>query len=169
VRRLGGALLVAAMLLAQAPGVAASPGGGPNQRFLILGRVEDPTASLIASGPVGGVGTLTAESATFDEPTSSYDEIDVVAVERGTLTVAIHGSFSVWPFTLEPPSCTRWGSLSGTWAITAGGGAFAGATGGGTFTGAFFTFGPRTTGGCDESMIKGFVFGPMTGTVSLPG
>jgi hypothetical protein len=155
------------MLLAQAAAAASSPAAEPNQHFFVLGQVENPKANLFGVGPVSGLGTLTAQSVTFNEPTRSYDETDVIAVEAGTLTIAVHGAFSRWPFALAPPLCTQHGTMSGTWTITSGTRAFAGATGGGTLSGAFFTFGPRTPAGCDTNAVKGVVAGPMRGTVTL--
>lgn len=170
-RRAGAtALLTAVLLLAQVAAVAAPAAAetaGANQHFLLLAQLENPTATLMAVGPVTGIGTLTAQSATYDEPTKSYDETDVVAVGAGTLTITVHGSFDTWPFALAPPACTQHGRISGTWAITAGSGAFAGATGGGTVSGGFFTFGPRSTTGCDTSAVRGVALGTMTGTVDL--
>jgi len=163
------AILAAVLLRAPFPSATAAEAGPHNQWFMVFARVDDPRATLVAFGHINGVGTLTAESASFDEPTRSYEEMDTIAVGSGMLTVSVHGSFSRWPFTLEPPSCTQHGSLTGTWTITHGGGAFAGATGGGTLSGVFFTYGPRTAGGCDESAVKGRAVGPMSGRVDLPG
>ena len=167
-RRAGAAtLLVALLLLAQVAAAGSSHAAEPNQHFFVLGQVENPKATLFGVGPVSGLGTLTAQGVTFDEPSKSYDETDVIAVDAGTLTVAIHGSFSTWPFALAPPFCTQHGTMSGTWTITSGTRAFAGATGNGTFSGGFFTFGPRTPAGCDTTSVKGVVAGPMRGTVTL--
>jgi hypothetical protein len=162
------AVVTAVLLLAQVPAAVAAPAGRHNQWFLIFARVEGPTARLLGFGRLSGVGTLTAESATFDEPARSYEETDVIALEGGTLTVAVRGSFRPWPFALERPSCTRRGTLTGTWTITDSGGGWAGAAGGGTLSGVFFTYGPRAAGGCDTSAVKGFAVGPMSGRVDIP-
>ncbi|HEX9314792.1 MAG TPA: hypothetical protein VN986_03050 [Actinomycetota bacterium] len=140
----------------------------PNQSFLIAGSVENPTAQVFASGMVEGRGTLTAESADFHPETNSYDETDLLAVGSGSLQVAIHGAFNTWPFTLDARTCTQHGTITGTWTIASGAGSLAGATGGGTLSGVFFTYAARTATGCDETAIKGFVFGPMVGTLDHP-
>jgi hypothetical protein len=140
----------------------------PNQSFLIAGTVPDPTAQVFASGVVEGRGTLTEESADFHQETNSYDETDLLAVGSGSLQVVIHGAFNKWPFTLDARTCTQHGTITGTWTIASGAGSLAGATGGGTLSGVFFTDAPRTAAGCDETSIKGFVFGPMVGTLDHP-
>jgi len=143
------------------------------QRIFVVGRVEDPTAMITASGVVDGTGTLTAESVSFDQATRSYVETDLAAVGGGTsgrdgrettLTVLVHGAFDKWPFTLDPRTCTQSGRIFGTWSITSAGGDLAGATGGGTLSGRFFTY----ASGCDVNNIKGFVAGPMVGSVQVP-
>ncbi len=123
---------------------------------------------VFAQGVVHGLGTLTAESADFHQETDSYDETDQLAVGSGTLLVVVHGSFSTWPFTLDPASCTQRGTLGGTWTVTSAAGTLAGTTGYGTFTGVFLTYAAPTSTGCDETAIKGYVFGPMVGTLNLP-
>lgn len=140
----------------------------PNQSFLIAGTVQDPTAQVFASGVVEGRGTLTAESADFHQQTNSYDETDLLAVGAGSLQVVIHGAFNTWPFTLDARTCRQHGTITGTWTIASGAGSLAGATGGGTLSGVFFTYAPHTAAGCDETAIKGFVFGPMVGTLDHP-
>jgi hypothetical protein len=139
-----------------------------NQRFVIAGTVENPTAFVVAYGVVHGLGTLTAESADFHQETDSYDETDLLAVGSGSLQVAVHGSFNTWPFTLDRAACTQHGTVKGTWTIASGAGSLAGATGGGTLSGIFLTYAPRTAAGCEETAIKGFVFGPMVGALDLP-
>ncbi len=138
-----------------------------NVRFLVTGRVEDPSATIIASGAISGIGTLTAESVDYRQADNTYHETDLAAVGGGTLTMSVDGRFDVWPFTLDPRTCTQRGTLTGVWTVTAGGGDFAGATGSGTFSGRFLTYANRTPGGCDEQALKGFLAGPMVGNVSF--
>jgi hypothetical protein len=147
---------------------AAADEAHQNQRFLIAGTVESPTALVVAYGLVHGLGTLTAESADFHQETGSYDETDLLAVGSGSLQVVVHGSFNTWPFTLDPATCAQHGTVKGTWTIASGAGSLAGATGGGTLSGIFLTYAARTAAGCDETAIKGFVFGPMVGALDLP-
>lgn len=156
--------LMLAALLCGATGAAHA--SGDNQRFFIAGRVEEPTARLLAAGVLNGAGTLTAESVEFQQADSSYRETDLAVVGAGTLELSINGRFSTWPFTLDPGSCTQRGTLSGTWTVAAARGDLTGTTGHGTFTGRFLTYAARGPAGCDESAIKGFVAGPMTGTLS---
>ena len=159
-----GILLVPLAVLLGIDGSAAATGTG-NQRFFVAGRVEDPGATITGSGVITGVGSLTAQSVEFRPADNTYSETDIVAIGGGSLTVSIDGRFSVWPFTVDPRSCTQRGTLSGTWTIVTGGGDFAGATGAGTFSGWFFTYARRGPAGCDEANLKGFLAGPMVGTV----
>jgi hypothetical protein len=171
IRRVALAVLGAGVALAALVGSGIPAGASeahPNQSFLIAGTVENPTAQVFASGMVEGQGTLTAESADFHQETNSYDETDLLAVGSGSLQVVIHGAFNTWPFTLDPRTCTQHGTITGTWTIASGAGSLAGATGGGTLSGVFFTYAPPTAAGCDETAIKGFVFGPMVGTLEHP-
>jgi hypothetical protein len=163
---LGAGLALVALVALGVP--AGADEAHQNQRFVIAGTVEDPTAFVVAYGLVHGLGTLTAESADFHQETDSYDETDLLAVGSGSLHVAVHGSFNTWPFTFDPATCTQHGTVKGTWTVESGAGSLAGATGGGTLSGVFLTYAPRTAGGCDETAIKGFVFGPMVGALDLP-
>jgi hypothetical protein len=151
--------MVLVLLLAGGGVAVAQPSDG--QRIFVVGRVEDPTATITARGVVNGTGTLTAESVAFDQATKSYVETDLATVGNGTLTVVVHGAFDKWPFTLDPRTCTQFGRISGTWTVTSAGGDLAGATGGGTLSGWFFTH----ANGCDVNAIKGVVAGPMVGSV----
>ena len=162
-KRLLAVPVVLALLLTGGGVAAARPLDA--QCIFVVGRVEDPTATITASGVVNGTGTLTAESVSFDQATKSYVETDLAAVGGGTLTVLVHGAFDKWPFTLDPRTCTQFGSIFGTWTITSAGGELAGATGGGTLSGRFFTY----ANGCDVNNIKGFVAGPMVGSVHAAG
>jgi hypothetical protein len=137
-----------------------------SQHFFAAGRVEAPELTILASGVVTGAGSLTAESVELRPADNTYQETDRISIGSGTLTVSVDGRFDVWPFTLDPRSCTQQGSLAGTWIITASGGDLAGATGGGTFSGRFVTYARRRPAGCDETRIKGFVAGSMVGAVT---
>jgi hypothetical protein len=163
-KKIVGILLVQLAALLSIVGSAAA-GGGADQRFFVVGRVEDPVAMIVASGVITGVGSLTAESVEFRPADKTYHEIDLVAVGGGTLTLSIDGRFDVWPFDLDPRTCTRQGTLGGDWTVTAADGDFAGTTGAGTFSGRFFTYAGRGPGGCDPETIKGLVAGPMVGTM----
>jgi hypothetical protein len=160
---------VAAILLAPLlalPGTARAEAAG-EQRFVLSGRLEAPSLTLVAAGVVNGVGSLTAEAVEYRPSDLTYRETDLAVIGRGTLTLSITGTFGTWPFTLDPRTCTQRGGLAGTWRVAAAAGAFAGATGGGTFSGRFLTYAGRGPAGCDEAAIKGFVAGPMAGSLAL--
>lgn len=158
---------VVLVLLLSGHGVAVAR-QADDQRIFVVGRVEEPTATIVARGVVNGIGSLTAEAVDFDQAHLSYVETDLAAVGAGTLTIVVHGGFDTWPFALDPRTCTRVGRISGTWTITGAGGELAGATGGGTLSGRFFTYAARGPDGCDANQIKGLVAGPMVGTVHRP-
>jgi hypothetical protein len=145
---------------------SASATGAGNQRFSLAGRIEDPSIVIAGSGPITGVGSLAAESVEFHPADKTYLETDIAVIGDGTLTMAIDGRFDVWPFTLDPRTCTQHGTLSGTWTITSAGGAFTGTTGAGEFRGHFFTYARRGAAGCEEATVKGFVAGSMLGSLS---
>jgi hypothetical protein len=172
-----GVLLAGGGAAVASPAMPVNPAGSPNPagsaspagtvRFLVAGRVEDPSATVVASGAITGIGSLTAESVDFRPSDNTYRETDLLAIGGGTLTVSIDGAFDVWPFTLDPRTCTQRGTLAGTWIVTAGGGDLTGTTGDGTFSGRFFTYAPRGPAGCDDTTIKGFILGPMVGDLNL--
>jgi len=159
-------LLVQLAALLGVGGVAAADARAEgNQRFFLAGPAEGPSITIAGYGMITGIGTLTAESVDLRPIDNTYHEMDLAVIGGGTLTISIDGRFDMWPFTLDPPLCTRHGTLGGHWTITASGGDLAGATGGGTFLGRFFTYASRGPAGCDESTIKGLVAGPMVGDV----
>lgn len=159
-------LLVALLPLVGGAGAAwaAQP---DNTRFLVAGRLEDPSLTMIGSGAITGIGTLTAEAADYRQADNTYHETDLAAIGGGTLTIVVDGRFSVWPFTVNPRTCTRQGTLTGRWTVTGGGGDFTGASGGGTFSGRFFVYAGRGPAGCDETALKGLLVGPMAGDVTV--
>ena len=135
------------------------------QWFLLYGRVEAPALTLLASGVINGVGSLTAETVHYRQADRTYRETDLAVIGDGSLTLSINGAFDTCPFTLDPRTCTQHGGLAGTWRVTGSGGALTGTTGKGTFSGRFRTYADRGPAGCDQAAIKGFVIGPMTGTL----
>ncbi|HEV2777983.1 MAG TPA: hypothetical protein VGX25_01155 [Actinophytocola sp.] len=163
-KKLISVLLVQLATLLGVSGVAAARAEG-NQHFFLAGPAEGPSITIAGRGMITGIGTLTAEAVELRPVDNTYHEVDLAVIGGGTLTISVDGRFDTWPFTLDPRSCTRRGSLGGNWVITASGGDLAGATGGGTFRGRFFTYAIRGPAGCDEGAIKGFVAGAMAGDV----
>jgi hypothetical protein len=152
------------------PAIAGPASAAPaeNQRFFATGRLEAPAITIVANGIINGAGSLAAESVDYRPADKTYHETDLAIIGAGRLTISVDGRFDVWPFTLDPRTCQRHGNMTGTWSITDGGGDLTGATGDGTFSGRFFVFARRGQAGCDTT-LKGFVAGPMTGTVTLGG
>jgi hypothetical protein len=163
-----GVLLGPLLALPAAAGTAHAS-SAHDQRFVLSGRVEAPSLTLFASGVINGVGSLTAETVDYRPSDRTYRETDLAVIGGGTLTLSFNGAFDTWPFTLDPGTCTQHGGLAGTWSVTGADGTFTAATGHGTFSGRFLTYAARTATGCDETAIKGFVAGPMTGSLALDG
>jgi hypothetical protein len=168
VKKVVGVLLGPLLVLPAVPGTAHAS-SAHDQRFVLSGRVEAPSLTLLASGVVNGVGSLTAETVDYRPSDRTYRETDLAVIGGGTLTLSFSGAFDTWPFTLDPRTCTQHGGLSGTWSVAGASGTFAGTTGHGTFSGRFLTYAGRGAAGCDEAAIKGFVAGPMTGSLALDG
>jgi hypothetical protein len=162
------ALLAPVILLGAVLGSGAPAGAAPagDVRFVLAGRLEDPAITVVATGAITGVGTLSAESVDYHPADRTYRETDLADLGAGTLRMSVDGAFDVWPFELDPATCTQHGALTGTWTITAATGDLAGSTGSGTFSGRYVTYSARDPAGCDETAIKGFVAGSMSGTVT---
>src|SRR3954447_24700714 len=104
-------------------------------------RGTDHTARISASGPIRGAGVLTQE----------YAETDAGPVVRavwhlphGTVDAEASEDFAV---DFDPTACRGTAHASGTWTITGGSGAYAGASGHGTFTGSGTIVGARDARG----------------------
>ena len=97
----------------------------------------DHTVRIAAAGPLRGAGVLTQE---FEE-TEGGDIVHAVwHLPHGTVTADAVEDFGV---DFHPTSCRGTATASGTWVISGGTGAYAGATGHGTFTGSGTIVGTR--------------------------
>ena len=117
---------------------------------------DDQPATIFATGPITGVGQSVE--------TGPDTETDVFP--EGTIDV-------VHPVTSEsdsfdPVACVVRARFSGTYTVTGGTGAFAGASGSGTFSGQFIGILGRTAEGCSEEPVESFSFVHASGPLTIP-
>lgn len=142
-----------AWLVVAGPAMAATSG---DQTFTIVG--EDNTGTVVASGPITGVGT--------DVETS--DTTDTFVFDAGSITIS-HIDNPGGTQSFNPTTCIGRGTFTGNYTITSGTGAYANATGSGTYSGRFFFVGDRDeTGQCAEEGGFSFFTVRVSGTTTLP-
>ena len=133
---------IAALIAPAALGALGAPADATSgaQSWVMNGPTvhgTDHTVRIAAAGPIRGAGVLTQE---FEE-TAGGDVVHAVwHLPRGTVTADAAEDFGV---DFDPTSCRGTATASGTWVITGGTGAYAGASGHGTFTGAGTIIGAR--------------------------
>ena len=132
-----------------------------NQRFRVV-SAGPPGAhrTVIANGVITGVGS---EVITSNPP----GEVTLVwTFPEGTLFVT-----GTYTFTnvLDPRTCRRTITLTGTWEITGGTGELAGATGGGDFSGTNRILLQRSSGSCVPPPVVLVQMFNFTGNVTLAG
>ena len=131
---------------------------GP-QTFILFGGGNDDTGTIVASGPISGVGTSI--------PTGEETETDVFPNGSIDLRHPVTGGSD----SFDPRTCFGTATFYGTYEIESGTGAYAGATGTGTGTyqGQAFFLTERTAQGCsDEETAFSFFYVRATGTTTLP-
>lgn len=140
-------------------GTASAQAGG-NQRFIVFGSGSggDESATVIAFGPITGVGTF--------EETADPDVVRFV-FDEGSITLAVPSDEESEEF--DERTCSGSFTFSGSFEIIGGTGAYEGATGSGRFQGQGRFFGERTLEGCSEDEDAGFFFFLVnaTGNVTL--
>jgi hypothetical protein len=132
-----------------------------NQRFHVISAGPPGAKRLVvANGVISGVGTEVIESNPPGAATLRW------TFPEGTLFVTTTYTFEN---VLNPQTCHRTVTLTGTWEITGGTGEFSGAIGGGEFSGTNRIHLTRTPDGCAPPptfLRQVFSF---TGDVSLAG
>ena len=145
---------------------------GP-QRFVLtfsgpLARAlaNDPGRRVIASGVITGVGEEEFLSQGPGPSPGTFVGASNFVFPEGTVGVEVEGTVAEQHF--GPGGCFLRNTISGSFTITGGTGAFAGATGGGTFTGVNLVFGSVSDGGCsaDDARLVSSV--RLTGTIDVP-
>lgn len=148
----GMALGVGALLGISSPALADT---GP-QSFTLFGGFDDD-ATILASGPISGVGTSVPTGEETETDIYPDGSIDIRHPETG-------GSDS-----FDPLTCFGRAEFNGTYSIEGGTGAYAGASGTGTYEGQAFFLAERTEEGCSEDeLAMSFFLVQATGTTTLP-
>jgi hypothetical protein len=125
-----------------------------SQTFTII--AQDNGGTVIASGPISGVG----------QDIETSDTTDQFVFPQGTLNID-HPTTSE-DDTFNPVSCIGRATFAGTYTFTGTGG-LAGATGSGTYTGrAIFIADRNPDGTCSEDTGTSFAFVHATGTTTTP-
>jgi len=126
---------------------------GP-QSFILYGSFDDE-ATIVASGPISGVGRSISTGEETETDIFPNGSINLRHPETG-------GSDS-----FDPRTCFGTATFNGTYSIDSGTGAYAGATG--TYQGQAFFLAERTAQGCsqDETAFS-FFFVQASGTTGLP-
>lgn len=125
---------------------------------IILAGGDNAPGTVVASGPISGVGK--------DVSIGGGDTHAFVFPQGRVFTVA---TFTSETPTDDPLTCVQTDVFGGTFLITGGTGAFAGATGSGTFTGdGTIVTSRRHNGGCSQHQVFGLHVIHATGTVSVP-
>jgi hypothetical protein len=139
-----------------APAAAATTGA---QRFTIVFVGEGDQGTVVASGPVAGVGSEVQISG--DDVTGT----DVATFRNGTVNI-LHTDTD-FDGTFNDRTCIGRFSGSGDYTFVSGTGAYAGVSGSGTYTYRGTFFGHPTATGCSED---GLVVNTVraTGTTTLP-
>ncbi len=154
-----GVLLGITLGLIASTGAAAAQAAG-EQRFVVLvyGFGGQETTTVIAVGPITGVGTF--------EETEDEDLVRFVFPE-GSVTLNAPSEDESEEF--DEFTCTGRFTFSGPWEIVGGTGAYEDATGSGRFEGQGRFVGQRDIEGCSEDENAGFflLYVEVTGTVSL--
>ena len=159
-KRVVGALAGATVALVGLAGPSwAATTGTERLLFLVRQSGEEQTCTVIASGPISGVGTCTIE--------------DVAEGETVVHATLPGGSFDLTTTTedesddFNEQACIFRFTSTEAFELTGVSGDFENATGSGTdvVRGSFFA--ERTPQGCDEASASGFIIARATGTVTV--
>lgn len=159
-RRAALAVMVAAAFLVGLPDGALAQTTTTQRFHVISAGPLGAKRTVVATGVISGVGTEVIESNPPGVATLRW------TFPEGTLFVTTSYTFEN---VLDPQTCLRTVTLTGTWQITGGTGAYSDATGGGEFSGTNRILLTRTEDGCAPPPIflrQVFTF---TGDVSLAG
>ena len=160
-RRLTAAVLGVLCLLAGASSTASSANSDNAQRWLLLSKPGEPT-KVVATGTINAQGT--AVDVLTLHPDGTFDNDATQMFPDGTLLEHSSGTFT---FKLDPKTCHAKGDVVGTFVVTGGTGAYAGATGQGVSSSLTFFY-DKTPTGCSpvQSRVNGI--GHAEGTLDLP-
>jgi len=161
-------VLALAVLLASSVGLAepASAAMGP-QTFVLFQRTGQHDFTVIAKGPISGIGTDVLLSEGFDPSTGARQRMTETVFPQGstynTLTVTSNA------IRFDPNRCVA--QINGTSHLetTGGTGAYEGATGSGEVTFQAYVVNRRTATGCSQEVVSSFSLARVSGTATVPG
>jgi hypothetical protein len=151
-RKIVCAVLAGALALVMLAGPAAAR-SATNQRFKIVFVNTEEEATMVAVGPISGVGKIFFVSSE-DRPDGSFVETYRAELPSGGFIFTVFGAPE--SFDLNPRTCVLRLVNSGTFTISEGTGAYSGVSGQGTFTFRLTQISQRTSEGCEE---EGFFVG----------
>jgi hypothetical protein len=128
---------------------------GP-QTFTLFGGFDED-ATIVATGPVSGVGRSVATGEETETDVYPQGSINLRHPETG-------GSNS-----FDPRACFGTSTFNGTYSVESGTGSYIGASGSGTYQGQAVFVAERTAQGCSEDeFVFSFFLVRATGTTTLP-
>ena len=156
------AVAVAALIGLAGPAVADTG----RQEIILFSGPGQEEATVIAIGPIFGVGTDVVLNEEFDDEAGTFVSEDELVFPQGSAFTTFSGTAS---FDLNPLTCVGQGGGNADFDITGGTGAYQGAAGNGSGTFRFLFVGQRTAEGCVESEDDpGFFFAHLSGTATVP-
>jgi hypothetical protein len=156
-----------AAVIAVAPASAAPPAPQTIAAWFLTVGASNKPVHVVAKGPISGIGT---ETQTEKQVGKRQVNVATLHFDRGTVRFVAPERFD-WKVDMK--HCMAHANGGGTFTITGGTGAYAGATGKGTFTSIGTAFAQRTpTGACLGSKTPPaqtvfYVKVTLTGTASL--
>lgn len=162
-RGLAGAFVLATIVLTVGRPAAAATGP---QRFVTYQRPGQQHMTVVAQGPISGVGTDILTSQTFDPQTGTLRRTTETIFPQGTTfnTLTVGRSTN----TFDPVSCVGRSVGTSHLDITGGTGAFTGASGSGEVVFEAILVHQRTAQGCSPEPQRSYLVARVTGSATVP-
>ena len=158
------AVAVAVGALVALAGAAVADTG--HQELILFSGPGQEEATVIAIGPISGVGTDVVLNEEFDDEAGTFVSEDELVFPQGSAFTTFSGTAT---FDLDPVTCVGRGGGNADFDIDGGTGEYEGATGSGSGTFQFVFVGERTAEGCVEGEDDpGFFFARLSGTATVP-
>ncbi len=160
-----GAVVATASTVVFALAGTASAATGP-QRFLTYQLPGQQHMTVIARGPISGVGTDVLLTQTFDPQTGTLRRTTQTTFPQGTTFNTLTVGRSTNSF--DPVACVGRSVGTSHLDITGGTGAFAGASGSGEVVFEAILIHERTPEGCSSAPQRSYLVARVTGTATVP-